>query len=507
MGQKTHPVGFRLGVVRGWSSKWYSEKDFSKWLHEDLRLKKFVKQKLNHAGVSAVEVERAANKVKINIFTARPGIVIGKRGAGVETLKKEVQALTSNEVFLNIQEVRKAETNAQLVAENVATQLERRVAFRRAMKKSVQTAMKFGAKGIRLACSGRLGGAEMARYEWYHEGRVPLHTLRADIEYGTTEAHTTYGAIGVKCWIFKGEVLPAARTAAGLRKGTIRTCSLPRKSSGASSRRGRCAASPRARPRSSFGEFGLQALSCGFVTSRQIEAARIAISRHVKRGGKLYIRIFPDKPISKKPAETRMGHGKGNPEEWVAVVRPGRVMYELEGVDETLARAGVPPGRAQAVGPDALPVAGGAAVKGVRAKDLRGNDPDELRSTVRKLEEDLFKHRLKKNTNQLENTMLIRNTRRDIARVNTVLAERVARRRRRASGAGGRDGRGAGGRAERSPSARRRSQRPRNRRPNVAGHKIHKRRMIGVVTSDKMNKTRVVLVERRVAARASTAST
>ena len=154
MGQKTHPVGFRLGVIRGWSSKWYSEKDFAKWLHEDLRLKKFVKKKLGHAGVSAVEVERAANKVKINIFTARPGIVIGKRGAGVETLKKDVQALTSNEVFLNIQEVRKAETNAQLVAENVATQLERRVAFRRAMKKAVQTAMKFGAKGIRLACSG-----------------------------------------------------------------------------------------------------------------------------------------------------------------------------------------------------------------------------------------------------------------------------------------------------------------------------------------------------------------
>ena len=158
MGQKTHPVGFRLGVVRGWSSKWYSEKDFSKWLHEDIRLKKFVKHKLGHAGVAAVEVERAANKVKINIFTARPGIVIGKRGAGVETLKKEVQSLTSNEVFLNIQEVRKAETNAQLVAENVATQLERRVAFRRAMKKAVQTAMKFGAKGIRLACCGSARG-------------------------------------------------------------------------------------------------------------------------------------------------------------------------------------------------------------------------------------------------------------------------------------------------------------------------------------------------------------
>ena len=207
MGQKTHPVGFRLGVVRGWSSKWYSEKDFSKWLHEDLRLKEFVKKKLNHAGVSAVEVERAANKVKINIFTARPGIVIGKRGAGVETLKKEVQDLTSNEVFLNIQEVRKAETNAQLVAENIATQLERRIAFRRAMKKATQTAMKFGAKGIKVASSGRLGGAEMCRREWYKEGRVPLHTLRADIEFGLAEARTKYGIIGVKVWVFRGEVL------------------------------------------------------------------------------------------------------------------------------------------------------------------------------------------------------------------------------------------------------------------------------------------------------------
>ena len=207
MGQKTHPVGFRLGVVRGWTSKWYSEKDFTKWLHEDLRLKRFVKSKLSHAGVSAVEVERAANKVKINIYTARPGIVIGKRGAGVETLKKEVQELTKNEVFLNIQEVRKAETNAQLVAENVATQLERRVAFRRAMKKALQTAMKFGAKGIRVASSGRLGGAEMARYEWYREGRVPLHTLRADVDYGTATAKTTYGTCGVKVWIFRGEIL------------------------------------------------------------------------------------------------------------------------------------------------------------------------------------------------------------------------------------------------------------------------------------------------------------
>jgi small subunit ribosomal protein S3 len=207
MGQKTHPIGFRLGVIRTWSSKWYEEKQYTKWLHEDIKLKRYIKEKLAHAGVSSIEVERAANKAKINIFTARPGIVIGKRGAGIEQLKKDVQKLTENEVFLNIQEVRKAEINAQLVAENIATQLERRVAFRRAMKKAVQTAMKFGAKGIKVHCGGRLGGAEMARREWYREGRVPLHTLRADVDYGFAEAHTTYGVIGVKCWIFKGEVL------------------------------------------------------------------------------------------------------------------------------------------------------------------------------------------------------------------------------------------------------------------------------------------------------------
>lgn len=210
MGQKTHPIGFRLGIIRTWSSKWYEEKQYAKWLHEDIRLKKFIKEKLKHAGVSYIEVERAANKAKINIFTARPGIVIGKRGVGIETLKKEVQKLTENEVFLNIQEVRKAEVNAQLVAENIATQLERRVAFRRAMKKAVQTSMKFGAKGIKVHCGGRLGGAEMARREWYREGRVPLHTLRADVDYGFAEANTTYGVIGVKCWIFKGEILSTA---------------------------------------------------------------------------------------------------------------------------------------------------------------------------------------------------------------------------------------------------------------------------------------------------------
>ena len=212
MGQKTHPIGFRLGVIKTWSSKWYGEKNYAKWLHEDIRLKKFIKDKLKHAGVSKIEIERAANKCKINIATARPGIVIGKRGAGVEQLKADIQKHTQSEVYVNIVEVRKAETNAQLVAENIATQLERRIAFRRAMKKAVQTCMKFGGKGIRVRSAGRLGGAEMSRAEWYREGRVPLHTLRADIDYGFTEAATTYGIIGVKCWIFHGEVMPTRNT-------------------------------------------------------------------------------------------------------------------------------------------------------------------------------------------------------------------------------------------------------------------------------------------------------
>ena len=210
MGQKVHPYGFRLGVIRSWLSIWYQDKTYAQWLHEDIKIRRYIKDKLKHASISEIEVERAASKCKIIVRTARPGIIIGKRGAGVETLKNEVQKLTSNAVFIDIQEVRKAETNAQLVAENIATQLERRVAFRRAMKKALTTAIKFGAKGIKVECAGRLGGAEMSRREKYRAGRVPLHTLRADIEYGFAEANTTYGIIGVKTWIFKGEVLKKA---------------------------------------------------------------------------------------------------------------------------------------------------------------------------------------------------------------------------------------------------------------------------------------------------------
>lgn len=209
MGQKVHPLGFRLGVIRTWDAKWYAGKEYGELLYEDLNLRKFMKNQLQHAGISKIEIRRSVDrnkKVTIDIFAARPGIIIGKKGADVDKLRKSLEKMTGKEVNLNIKEVKRIELDAQLVAENVATQLVRRVAFRRAMKRSVSSAMKFGAKGIKIACAGRLGGAEMARREWYREGRVPLQTLRADIDYGFTEARTTYGIIGVKVWIYKGDI-------------------------------------------------------------------------------------------------------------------------------------------------------------------------------------------------------------------------------------------------------------------------------------------------------------
>ncbi len=207
MGQKTHPKIFRIGVIETWDSKWYADRDYAQLLHEDFKIKKFIKGRLFHAGISKIEIERATNKAKINIHTARPGIVIGKKGAEIEKLKEELSHLTSREIYINIHEVRRPDLDGQLVAENVALQLQRRVAFRRAMKESVSRALRMGAQGIRVQCSGRLGGAEIARTNWYREGRVPLHTLRADVSYGLAEAQTTYGVIGVKVWIFRGEVL------------------------------------------------------------------------------------------------------------------------------------------------------------------------------------------------------------------------------------------------------------------------------------------------------------
>jgi small subunit ribosomal protein S3 len=211
LGQKVNPIGLRLGIVKTWDSRWYAEKVYSKFLQEDILIRRYIKEKLHHAGISKVEIERTANRAKIAIRAARPGIIIGQKGAEIEKLQREIQKMAQREISINIQEVRRVEVDATLVAENIALQLERRVAFRRAMKKSVTASMKFGAQGIKIACSGRLGGAEIARAEWYREGRVPLHTLRADIDYGSAEARTTYGAIGIKVWIYRGEVLPAAR--------------------------------------------------------------------------------------------------------------------------------------------------------------------------------------------------------------------------------------------------------------------------------------------------------
>ena len=204
MGQKVHPIGFRLGISKGWNSRWYSEKDYAAFVHEDLKLRKFIKSRLYHAGISSIEIGRTANTIKVIIRTARPGIVIGKRGSEIDVMKKQLNNLTGKTVALEILEIRKPDTDAQLVAENVALQLERRVSFRRAMKKAVTSTLRMGGKGIKIMCAGRLGGAEIARSEWYREGRVPLHTLRADIDYGQAEAKTTYGIIGVNVLIYKG---------------------------------------------------------------------------------------------------------------------------------------------------------------------------------------------------------------------------------------------------------------------------------------------------------------
>ena len=211
MGQKVNPIGFRLGINKEWDSKWFANKEYSNFVYEDYRIRKFLKKKLQQAGVSKIEIERAANKVKLKIHTARPGLVIGRKGSEIQNLTKDLGKIINREFFIDIQEVRKPEVDAQLLAENIALQLVRRVSFRRAMKKSVTSALRFGVQGIKISCSGRLGGAEMARREWYRKGRVPLHTIRADIDYGFAEAFTTYGVIGIKVTIFNGEILPGKK--------------------------------------------------------------------------------------------------------------------------------------------------------------------------------------------------------------------------------------------------------------------------------------------------------
>lgn len=212
MGQKTHPIGIRLGIIKTWDSRWYAGKGYSDLLIEDITIRRALKERLYHAGVPKIEIERAGQNMRVIIHTARPGIIIGKKGSEVEKLRKDLKEMTGKEVSIDIKEIRKPEVDAQLVAENVALQLEKRVAFRRAMKKSVASALRFGTLGVKIACSGRLAGAEIARSEWYREGRVPLHTFRADIDYGFARARTTYGVIGVKVWMYHGDILPESRT-------------------------------------------------------------------------------------------------------------------------------------------------------------------------------------------------------------------------------------------------------------------------------------------------------
>ena len=315
MGQKVHPTGVRVGIIKDWNAKWYADsKNFADYLVEDQKIRKFLKKKLYLAGISKIEIERTAKAIKVNLYTAKPGIVIGKGGAGVESVKAELTKLIGKDVNLNIVEVKNIDTDAQLVAENIAGQLERRISFRRAMKQCMQKTMKSGALGIKTSVSGRLGGADMARTEFYKEGNIPLQTLRADIDYGFAEADTTYGKIGVKVWIYKGEVLPERPVEGGNRGKATRGNKV------------------------TDGEYGIQAVTGALVTGNQIEAARIAMTRYIKRGGKVWIKIFPDKPITAKPIGTRMGKGKGAPEYWVAVVKPGRVMFEISGVPEETAR-------------------------------------------------------------------------------------------------------------------------------------------------------------------------
>jgi ribosomal protein L16 len=265
--------------------------------------------------------------------------VIGKKGEDIENLKAELTRRLGVPVAVNIEEVRKPEIDAQLIADSITQQLEKRIMFRRAMKRAMQNAMRLGAQGIKVMSSGRLNGVEIARREWYREGRVPLHTLRADIDYGFSEARTTYGVIGIKVWVFKGEVMAKHRSArAGRDQHQERRMLQPARRKYRKEQKGRNKGVATVGNKVSFGEYGLKATDRGRLTSRQIEAARRAMTRHIKRGGRIWIRIFPDKPVSKKPAEVRMGNGKGNPEYYVAEIQPGKVLYEMDGVEEALAR-------------------------------------------------------------------------------------------------------------------------------------------------------------------------
>src|SRR5256885_2307544 len=370
MGQKIHPGGLRVGVIHDWKSNWYTgKKEFAAYILEDVRIREHIYNKLAHAGLSDILIRKDKQRITVDIYTARPGIVIGKSGVEVDALRKELHALTQKNVHININEIKRPELDAKLVAQSIAEQLSNRVAFRRAMKRALASAIRSGAAGVKIQCSGRLGGGEMSRREMYSEGRVPLHTIRADIDYGFVEAKTTAGRIGVKVWINKGEIMPEGFGDADARLGdqdTRRRRGGALEGLGASRESGRGrgpdreglgpvrqrrrgpgggqgrpgqrrgpGSGGRSRRDTRGGQPRTEAPQAG---EPQVEAARIAMTRKIKRGGKVWINVFPDKSFTKKPAETRMGSGKGSPEGWVAVIKPGRVMFELAGVPEPLAK-------------------------------------------------------------------------------------------------------------------------------------------------------------------------
>ncbi len=357
MGQKTSPVGLRLQINRTWDSRWFAEgQDYGRLLLEDLKIRQYIMKTLPQAAISKVVIERPAKLCRVSVYAARPGVIIGKKGTDIEKLKKTLSKMTGSEVSLNIVEIRKPEVDARLVAQGIADQLERRIAFRRAMKRAVQSALRLGAEGIRIECGGRLGGAEIARSERYREGRVPLHTLRGNVDYAEAQAHTAYGVCGVKVWVFKGEILghdPLAQDrlmmeaqTSGVRpardddrrRSGSEIMLQPKRTKFRKAFKGRIHGVAKGGTELNFGAFGLKAMEPERITARQIEAARRAITRHIKRQGRLWIRIFPDLPVSSKPAEVRMGKGKGSPEFWVARVKPGRILFELDGVPGPLAK-------------------------------------------------------------------------------------------------------------------------------------------------------------------------
>ena len=385
MGQKINPFGYRLGVTENHRSKWFSDSNkagerYRDFVLEDDKIRKEMSKDLERAGVSKIVIERTRDRVRVDIHTARPGIVIGRRGAEAERVRAKLEKITGKQVQLNIFEVKNAALDAQLVAQGIAEQLTNRVTFRRAMRKAQQDAMRAGAKGIRIKLSGRLGGAEMSRSEFYREGRVPLQTLRALIDYGFFEAKTTYGRIGVKVWIYKGDMTerefeeqqaqqnnrsgrrgdrrprrgnrsaakpqtaeaPKAEAAAEAPAATeTKECArmlIPKRTKYRKQHRPVRTGMSKGGNEINFGDFGIQALAPAYVTNRQIEAARIAMTRYIKRGGRVWITIFPDRPLTKHALGARMGSGKGAPEFWVANIHPGRVMFEIGGVSEDVAR-------------------------------------------------------------------------------------------------------------------------------------------------------------------------